>query len=95
MFFLYFSCFKNLCFSEPVSSVIQVSEYTILLFKHVFGLFPGLYVIGVPIDRVGSTEVFDLCDSQFPVANLLVQESWFHVARIDVIRPCDDIMLDT
>ena len=68
-----------------MGSVVQMRENSVLFFENVFGLSPGLAVVWVPIHRVGSAKVFDLGDTQLPVASLLIEEPWLHIARVDVI----------
>ena len=76
-----------------MGSVVQMGENSILFFENIFGLSPGIAVVWVPIHWVGSTEVFDLGNAQLPVASLLIEQPWLHVARVDVVRPSDDIMV--
>lgn len=68
-----------------MGSVVQMRENSVLFFENVFGLSPGVAVVWVPIHRVWSTKVFDLGDTQLPVACLLIEEPRLHVARVDVI----------
>ena len=64
------SSFENFSFSESSSGVIQVSVDAVLPFKVIWVFFERSLVIWMGMNFVGSSEVSNLGDAKFSIANL-------------------------
>lgn len=73
--------------------IVQMSEYTILFLEVIWFFGNRFHVIGVPINSVRATQVLDLRDALFPIANLFIQQPWLHIVRVHIGLPGDDIMV--
>jgi hypothetical protein len=69
-----------------------MSINTVLLLKVIWVLFEGFLVVRMGVNFVGSCEVFNLSDAQFPIAYLSVHKPWFLVVRIFVFVSCYNVM---
>ena len=69
------SVLEDLLLAEPVSSIIQMREDSVLPLEHVVVLVPGFAVVRVAIDGVRAGKITNLCDAQLPITNLLIKQS--------------------
>jgi len=86
---------ENFCFSKSMSSIVQVSENTILSLENTSVISNGFLIVRVQIKRVWSGKVTNLCYTQFTVAYLFIQEPWFGLMRMNICVSSNDIMMDT